>query len=338
MLQRFLAMARNTFVETIRQPIYGVILIAVALLMMLNVALTAFTLDDDNKLLLDVGLSTLLLGGLFLSAFSASAVLASEIENKTVLTIVSKPVSRTLFVLSKFVGLAAALSVAYYLTVLLFILTQRHGVLQRATDPWDAPVLVFGFGSIAVSCLASAFCNYFYGWNFPASVIAFVTPLLTISVLGVAKLSEKWEVIPFFSNFVGGQVIIAAYLVFLAVMVATAVALAASTRLGQLMTLLVCVCFLAIGVASDYAFGQHQLPSFENLITANAEIQSTLGAITYRLLPNLGPFWVIDGLTAGAEETTVPLIYVSYVTTYAFLIIVAILGIAVALFEKREVG
>ena len=87
MLQRFYAIAVNAFVETIRQPIYGVILLATAVLFILNVSLAAFTLDDDDKLLLDLGLSTLLMSGLFLSAFSAAGILSREIENKTVLTV-----------------------------------------------------------------------------------------------------------------------------------------------------------------------------------------------------------------------------------------------------------
>ena len=52
MVQRFYTLALNTFVETIRQPIYGVILLATAVLLVLNVSLAAFTLDDDDKLLI----------------------------------------------------------------------------------------------------------------------------------------------------------------------------------------------------------------------------------------------------------------------------------------------
>ena len=48
MFQRFIALARNAFLETIRQPIFGVILFVTALLMVFNVSLAAFTLDDDD--------------------------------------------------------------------------------------------------------------------------------------------------------------------------------------------------------------------------------------------------------------------------------------------------
>ncbi len=325
MFQRFYTIALNAFVETIRQPIYGVILLATAVLLILNVSLAAFTLGDDNKLLLDLGLSTLLLSGLFLSAFSASGVLSREIENKTVLTVISKPVGRPLFVLGKFAGLLAALSVAFYLSVLVFVLSVRHGVLQNTSDPWDAPVLALGFGSLLLALIAAGFCNYFYGKDFPTTVMALLVPLLTLAVLLVGKFDEKWELIPFGSNYVGGQIITAAYLVLLIVMVTAAVALAASTRFGQLMTLVICTGVLGLGIISDYAFGQY-------------EQSSLAAAIAYRVVPNVNPFWIIDGLQAGTEKTTVTFTYVFYVTCYAVLLTTGILSIGVALFQKREVG
>ncbi len=325
MIQRLYTVALNTFVETIRQPIYGVILMGTFALLVLNVSLAAFTLDDDDKLLLDLGLSTLLLSGLFLSAFSASEVLHREIEDKTVLTVISKPVSRPLFILGKFFGLLGALLVAYYLTFLVFVLAQRHGVMQNTSDPWDAPVLVFGVGSLVLSLCLAAFANFFYGKDFPTTWIATLAPMLTAGVLLVAKLDEQWEVIPFGSNSVGGQVLIAAYLVLLMVVVTTAVALAAATRFGQLMTLVICLAVLGVGVVDDYALGQHQ--------------ETSLAAkIAYRALPNMGPFWVIDGLYAESEATMITLRYVVYVTCYAALLTTGILSIAVAAFQKREVG
>lgn len=325
MFQRFYTIALNTFVETIRQPLYGVILLATAILLILNVSLAGFTLDDDDKLLLDLGLSTLLLSGLFLSVFSAAGVLTREIDNKTVLTVISKPVGRPVFILGKFAGLLAALFIAFYLCTLVFILSVRHGVLQSTSDPWDAPVLTFGLSSLSIALLIGAVRNYLRGSDFPTTVLAVLTPLLTLSVILVGVLDEHWERIPFGSNYVSGQIIIAAYLVMLALMITAAVALTASTRFGQLMTLVICVGVLCLGLVSDYAFGQH-------------EDSSIMAAVAYRVVPNVGPFWIIDGLQAGTEKTTVGFAYVAYVTSYALLLTGGILSIGVALFQKREVG
>lgn len=152
-----------------------------------------------------------------------------------------------------------------------------------------------------------------------------VTPLLTISALLVAKFDKKWEVVPFASDYVGGQIVLAAYLVWLAVVIIAAIATAASTRFGQMMTLMICTIALGLGVISDYAFGQHQGTSMA-------------AWVAYRAIPNIGPFWVIDGITSGSEKSIVPLNYIGYLTIYALLIMSGILSIGVAAFQRREVG
>jgi hypothetical protein len=103
------------------------------------------------------------------------------------------------------------------------------------------------------------------------------------------------------------------------------VALAASTRFGQLATLFICTAVVALGVISDYAFGQH-------------EGSSLWAQAAYRAVPNIGPFWIIDGLHSNTEKTAVTLDYLLYATAYAALITTSVLSIAVAAFQRREVG
>ena len=88
---------------------------------------------------------------------------------------------------------------------------------------------------------------------------------------------------------------------------------------------MICCAVLGLGITSDYAFGRH-------------EDTSVLAGIVYRAVPNMGLFWVIDGLQAGTEKTTVPFRYVGYVTCYAALLTTGILGLAIVAFQKREVG
>lgn len=207
----------------------------------------------------------------------------------------------------------------------MFLLAQRHGVLQQTSDPWDQPVLVFGCGAVFLALTVGAFGNYFYGWNFPTAVMALVTPLLTLAMLAVGFLDERWTPVAFGSHFVGGQVLLAVYLVYLTVLVIAGAAVAASTRCGQLLTLLICTLVLAVGSISDFAFGQH------------AE-ESLLASAAYRLIPNLGVFWVIDGLMAESEATTIPLSYIGYATAYALLVTVGLVSVAVLGFQQRELA
>lgn len=322
MFSRLYSIALNTFLETVRQPIYGALLIATVLMMIANVGLAGFTLEDDDKLLRDLGLSTLLLSGLFLSAFSATGVLTREIENKTVLTVISKPVSRPVFILGKYLGLLAALFLAYYIGFLAFAMSLRHKVLQNSSDPWDMPILLFGFGGVIGSLLLAAVLNYVNDAEFMGTALAIVTPVLTVGLIIAAFFDARWNPQPFAEGFISGQSILAGFLVMLAVMIIAAVALAASTRLGQVMTLLVCTAVLMLGLVSDNVLGQYQE-------------SSAIAAAVYRTYPNLGVFWVLDALNS---DIIIPMDYVARVCLYAALQVAAILLIGVALFQKREVG
>ena len=314
--------ASNSFTETVRQPIYGVILLVTTGLLILNVGVSGYTLDDDNKLLKDLGLSTLLMAGLFLAAFSAAGILSREIENKTVLTVVSKPVSRPLFLGAKFLGLATALALAFYLTAIVFLLTMRHRVMERASDAFDLPVILFGFGALMAAVLVAAFCNYLYDMHFSSTAIALAVPLMSLALALVALISPQWEIQQFGKDFIDGQIIGAVVLVFGMILILTAVAVAASTRFGEVVTLTICTGVLMMGLVSDTLFGQYR-------------DTRVLAKVAYWLAPNLAFLWVTDALT---QDNPITLHYVGMAFGYAMLLVVAYLMIGVAAFQKREVG
>ncbi len=322
MFSRFWGIVTNSFTETIRQPIYGVLLFVTAGLLVLNVGISGYTLSDDNKMLKDIGLSTLLLSGLFLAAFSSAGILSREIDNKTVLTVISKPVSRPLFITAKFSGLVGALAVAFYLSGIVFLLTMRHKVLERASQHYDMPVIIFGLTALGAAIFIAAFCNYLYDMQFASTAIALVVPLMTIALALVSWIDPEWQFQQFGKDFIDGQLIGAAILVFAMILILTAVAVAASTRFGQVMTLTICLAVLLIGLVSDSLFGQYR----DHNIWARA---------AYWLSPNLAFLWVTDALT---RDTRITAYYVGLGCLYALLIVGAWLCLGIALFQKREVG
>jgi ABC-type transport system involved in multi-copper enzyme maturation permease subunit len=81
MMAKLFTIAKNTFIETLRQPVYFVIIVAALLLFFISPSLTMYSMSDDNKLLREIGLSTLFLTSLFIAIFSASGAVAEEIEN-----------------------------------------------------------------------------------------------------------------------------------------------------------------------------------------------------------------------------------------------------------------
>ncbi len=323
MFNRLYAIAANTFLETIRQPIFLVLLLITAMLMVLNVGLAAYTLEDDDKLLIDLGLSTLLLSGLFLAGFSATGALTREIENKTALTVISKPISRPLFFLGKFAGLVAAMTVAIYLSFLAFLLAVRHEVLETSTTPFDMPVLILGGGAVLISVGIAGALNFLHGRDFGSMAIALVLPLLTTAVLITGFFDKEWNPQRVYSiGIIDKQLGVAALLVGMAVLVLSAVALTASTRLGQVMTLLICGAVLAVGSISDYVVGQY------------APTSTVLAAI-YRLIPNFSVLYVSDAITA---DIKIGWGYVVRAGAYALFWITGVLMLGIVLFQRREVA
>jgi ABC-type transport system involved in multi-copper enzyme maturation permease subunit len=322
MLSKLLSVAHNCFTETIRQPIFMAILLTTVLLMVANVALAGYTLDDDNKLLKDLGLSTLLMSGLFLAAFSATGVVTREIENKTVLTVISKPIGRPVFLLGKFFGLAAALAVFNYLNTIVFLMCVRHRVMERSSQHRDWPVILFGVGAGFLCLLLAGFANYFYRKHFTSTFMNLILPLMTLAILLIALIDPEWKIQSFGKDFLDGQILSAIFLVFLALLVIMAIAVAASTRLGQVMTLAICAGVLLIGLVSDYIFG----------LRAD---QHLLARLAYWVAPNIAFLWVTDAIT---QNNPIPLSYVGIASLYALAYMAAAMCLAIALFQKREVG
>ncbi|RKY23299.1 MAG: hypothetical protein DRP83_09450, partial [Planctomycetota bacterium] len=127
---QFWSIAKNTFIQTIRQPIFGVMIFLTFVMLVLSLPMSGWTMGNagsgdyeasDQQMLENLGLSTLLLMGLITAALSASATISREIEDKTALTVVSKPVSRAVFVLGKFAGVGLAITLMYYLGAAVFL-------------------------------------------------------------------------------------------------------------------------------------------------------------------------------------------------------------------------
>ena len=331
MIAKIFAIAANTFLETIRQPIYGIMLIVTCMMMLFNVSLAAYTLSDDNLFLRSLGLSTLLVSGLFLASFCAAGVLNREIENKTITTILSKPVSRPVLISGKFLGLTSALTVAFYIATLAMLFVIRHKVMMNTTDPWDWPAIIFGFGPLLLTLLISGAGNYLHGWQFSSSAVFVLTPSLTVGYGLVMILDPEWQLqYPHLgeSNLIG-----AIGLVLLLVWIVSALALAASCKLGQVATLTLCVVALMVGLTSDYFLGQHHLA--EKGLLEQPGLSSMVAWVGYRIIPNLGVFWVADAIDMGKDLGAG---YMFSALAYAALYIVAILLIGVAIFQRREVG
>ena len=98
------AIARTTYYEALLQPFTSIILLFGLCSIGVAAKLGFFTYNEDFKMYRDVASSFVFLFALPVMVFAATRVIDEEIENRTMLTLMSKPVSRTQVVLGKYLG------------------------------------------------------------------------------------------------------------------------------------------------------------------------------------------------------------------------------------------
>lgn len=265
-LQQILAIARNTFIEAVRQPVFFFLIVAAGILQVFNTWNSNFSMgliesaevSADTSLLLDVGLATIFGCGVLLAAFIATATISREIEHKTILTVVSKPVPRLSIVLGKYLGVSLAIAMATTVMLIFMLLSIRHGVLSTAADRPDQPVILFSFIGAMLTFGVAGWCNYFYGWSFSQTGSILVLPVFIVVYGLVLAIGKKWEWQPLHTDF-KPMVTLATGVVGLGILVLTSVAVAASTRLGQVMTIVVCAGIFLLGLLSNHLLGRHAM-------------------------------------------------------------------------------
>src|SRR5580700_5635634 len=124
-MRQFFTIAGNAFMELIRQPIFLLLMTGSVLFEIFLAVPYYFAFGDEMKLVKTTTLAVMLLSGLFGAVLSASASLAREIRTGTALAVLSKPVGRAQFLLAKYVGLAAALSLLTYVNLVIALLASR---------------------------------------------------------------------------------------------------------------------------------------------------------------------------------------------------------------------
>jgi len=320
-MYKLLTIAKNTFVETLRQPVYAIIIAAALLLFLVSPALSMYTMDDDNKLLRELGLSTLLITRLFVAIFSAAGAVSVEMDNKTILTVLTKPVQRPIFILAKFLGVVGAVALSHYLCTIALLMTIRHGVLSTASDTHDWTVV----GSAAMVALAtvllSAFFNYAYDWKFSSTAVVIAALLGTLALIFLALIDRDWQFNPA-KNSINRFDVYASILLFLGAVVIAAIAVAISSRFNIVVTLSACIGVFLLGLISDWVFGRF----------ADAHLWAQIGRF---LVPNLQVFWISDAIYEGS---VVPFRYLLIGASYALCYTLGILSLAVALFQRRQIA
>jgi ABC-type transport system involved in multi-copper enzyme maturation permease subunit len=324
-MRQFLTIATNAFMELIRQPVFLLLMTGSVLFEIFLAVPYYFAFGDEPKLVENSVLAVMLLAGLFGAVLSASSSLAREIRTGTALAVLSKPVGRAQFLLAKYAGLAAALTLLTYVNMVGVLVASRMAF--DAYGNTDMAALgIFGAG-VALAYGLAGFSNFFLRRPFASDAVFALVALATLAAFVIFQFTRQMESAGTVAQ-VNWNLLPAGILILFALWILAALALACSTRLDTIPTLAICSAFFLIGLMSDYFYSQ-----------AGGKIgggASWWASTLYTVIPNWQLFWLADAIETG--KSTFQWAYVGKAFVYVVGYAGAALAIGTALFEERELS
>jgi ABC-type transport system involved in multi-copper enzyme maturation permease subunit len=211
------AIALVTAKESMSQPLFYVVLALGCFSLLAFVFIPYNTFGEDVKMLKDSGLTMIMVLAMVVAVWSASVSVSEEVEVRTALTVLSKPVKRRQFVVGKFLGILGPVVVLFVVLGALFLITISYKVVYdsrevaKAEPPWQlcylemvrtVPGLVLAFLetvvlasiSVAISTRLPMIANLLVCASI--YVLGHLVPMLVNSSVG------KFEIVRFVGQFI----------------------------------------------------------------------------------------------------------------------------------------
>lgn len=127
---RIWAIASNGFKEVIRDRILYLIGLFALLFIIALRFLPEISATTENKIILDVGLAAIELLGMIVAVFVGSSLINKEVEKRTLLALIPKPLSRAEFIIGKHLGLSAVLAVLMVAMTAIYVIMLSFSKIQ----------------------------------------------------------------------------------------------------------------------------------------------------------------------------------------------------------------
>lgn len=319
-MRQLLTIARNTFMELVRQPVFLLLMTASGVFGVFLAVVPYFGFGDDPKMVKDSVLAVMLVAGVVGAALSASASVAHEIRTGTALAVLAKPVSRVQFLLAKYAGIAGALTILAYFNLLSVLLSSR--MAYDAYGSTDTVAFWIYLGGVLLAYGVGAFTNYFLDRTFVADAVASLVIVGTLAFVLINSLDKEGH-LQAFAKGIDWRLVPAAVLILFALWILAGIALCCSTRFDMIPTLAICTAVFVLGLMSDYLFSER-----------SGQGQWWAGFL-YAITPNWQLFWMADALD---NQQKIPWSYVARAFGYVVGYLGASIAIALVLFEDRELS
>jgi hypothetical protein len=299
------AVALAAFREGVRQSLFWLLTGLGFVLLTASPLVPYFTFGEDHLVVKDIGYDTLMLFAVVFGALAASMSVSEEIEGRTAVTLMSKPVSRRQFLLGKFAGIVLAALVMFALLGTYFegILLFKHW--WDRMDPIPVPEWVAG-------TLAR--------WDLPSDVTDFLR--------GAGMwTSHSLDAAP-------GLV-----LGFSQVMVLVAIAVSLATRVPMVVNLATVVVVYILANLAPVLVDIGRNAQATNPGSTVAQLLAFVAQLFDTLLPNLNSFRIDPAILGDVPPPPLPFAeYIASVGLYGVLYTGIVLLFGLILFEDRDLA
>lgn len=338
-MQKFVSLSLNTARDIIRQPVIAVLMVACIITMGMLPVIAVFTLGQEERIVRDGVLACCFVYGLFLVVSSSIASLSRQIKNGTAGSVLCKPVSRALFFCATYCGIVLVCFLFVAIAVISAMLSVRMAFEGIHTD-WLIGVI---FASAVLSAFAGAAAVNYRGQNFcsalfkalficllPALIIAaFLDPAGGLVQLGrhgrecvycQGHAIRATVVLGHFGEFIQWRLAPVSLLLFGALSMLSAIAVALSARFTPVVVFFCCCLIFVLGLISDYLLFTVAGGGFWTQICS-------------AILPNWQCLWVNEILDGGGAVTPG---YILKACGYAGLYISGVLCLGILSFKSAD--
>jgi hypothetical protein len=151
------AVALAAYREGWRQPMFWLIIILSVILIAVSIVLPYYTFGDDYKMMKQIGFDLIMLSAILFGVLATSMSISEEIEGRTAITVMSKPISRRQFLVGKYLGnifacLAITLILGWVFTFALRFMPEFDKI-NEVSDPMPSQAQIYLINDLKIPSL-----------------------------------------------------------------------------------------------------------------------------------------------------------------------------------------
>ena len=180
--KRISSISLNTFREAVRDRVLYNLVLFVLLITACAVFLGEITAGNEARVIVNLGLTAMLLFGTFIAIFVGIGLVSKEIEKRTVFALFAKPITRGEFIVGKYLGLC--------LTLLVNVAVMGVGVSLALVYVGRRDLAISIWGAVALTflelCMITAVAILFSSFSTPA-----LSALFTFAIFVIGHFSSS---------------------------------------------------------------------------------------------------------------------------------------------------